>query len=118
MQQQFNTEVPAKLIEAVGTYSDAAVVAELVGKKVRYTDGPSKEQALDLADLPAPLRLIMLNHPGYKGAEGQVIHIGENGNIWADFGDDEGVVKSPEGRHVAPLGRVNEPAEHYEIIEG
>lgn len=119
MQQNINTQVPAKLIEAMGT-ADAATLALYVGKKVRFTQGPDRETAVDLADAPMIVRAIVAGSPAYKGAEGEVIHVGENGSIWADFGDDEGVIKSPEGRRVVPLGWVDDPAEKkvYEFIEG
>lgn len=106
-QQQFS--VPAQLIAQFGTGEDTL---GLIGKRIRVTDTfPPKAH---------PCR-ILFDINLYGGAEGMVIHVSENGDIWADFGDDEYIPPVGESLETAvrvhAIGNVDQdtPLE-YEVI--
>lgn len=106
-QQQLN--VPALLIEQLGTGEDTIGI---IGKRIRVTNGAPKEDFLR--------RIFGINV--YDGAEGTVIHVSEDGSIFADFGDDEYI--TPVGLtletavRVHPVGAVDQEADdlQYEVI--
>lgn len=111
-QQQFN--VPALLIEQCGTGEDTIGI---IGKKVRIPQ-----------DYPVnPLAAIFLGQTEplvRAGAEGVVIHVDEDGVIYADFGDDEraDVRETPDGNcRIYDIGNVDETNEDflklYELAE-
>lgn len=97
--------VPASLIEQDGTGEDKH---GLVGKRIRITQGPPQGH---------PLCFIL--GVLYEGAEGTIIHVGGEGELWADFGDDEDVVEcGPEQVRVHGIGNQDEEeeAKSYELL--
>ena len=85
-QQQPQHNVPATLIEDLGTGED---VLGLLGKRIRITNVPAVDPLVEA---------IFGGCPYDKGAIGTVVHVTEDGNYWADFGDDENVrLQGPEG---------------------
>lgn len=97
--QVVTPKVPASLIEYAGTGVDSLGI---LGKRVRITAYPDLN----------PLLLLLSGcdkAPIAVGAEGTVVHIGGDGAIWADFGDDERVLKQgPEQVRVWDIGSVED----------
>lgn len=92
-----NIQVPASLIEQVGTGPDTHGI---IGKRVRITYDPA-------AGMPTELRAIFGIPATPVGAEGTAIHVSESGEVWVDFGDNEAFRKTgPEQVRVAGLGPV------------
>lgn len=101
------TNAPASLIEQLGTGEDTH---GLIGKRVRITNGVEKGNFLAL----------VLGIYGYDGAEATVVHVTEDGSIFADFGDDDGVPQvGPEEARVVAIGHNEQPESEreFEIIE-
>lgn len=97
--------VPASLIEQVGTGEDTY---GMVGKRIRIIDGP-----------PAGHPLTFIFGLLYEGAEGTIIHVSEDGELWADFGDDEDVLPAGEEQvRVHGIGNQDESEDEkvYEVL--
>lgn len=107
--------VPASLIEELGTGTDTL---GLIGKKIRITHVPT---------LNAIAALLRIEAPYYEGAVGTVVHVTEDGDYWADFGDDPGVkLQGPVGEQRRlwdfgnadgrPWGSEDDPVT-YEVVD-
>lgn len=107
--QQRTIAVPAQLIEELGTGVDTIGI---IGKRVRVTNGAGKEDFMRF----------IFGIGTYDGAEGTVIHVSEDGSIFADFGDDEAIppvgLDEATATRVHPVGNVDQDAEdlQYEVI--
>lgn len=105
--QQLN--VPAQLIEELGTGEDTIGI---IGKRIRVTNG---------VDADHPMRFLV-GVLTYDGAEGTVVHVTEDGSIFADFGDDEDIPKvgldEATAVRVVAIGSVHQDAEdlEYEVL--
>lgn len=105
--------VPASLIAEVGTGEDTHGV---IGKRVRLVR--------DTADgIPDVVRMLF-NLPSIPvGTEATAIHVSENDEVWADFGDNEDVpLTGPEGERariygLGPVGGDEHKEGMFEIVE-
>lgn len=79
MNKQSQYNVPKTLIKDVGTGEDTL---GLIGKQIRLTHVPALHPLMEVLGITIPY---------YEGAVGTVVHVAENGDYWADFGDDENV---------------------------
>lgn len=88
-------KLPEGLVEAVGKGEDKH---GLIGRRVLITHVPAVN--------PLALMMLGLPHEPYPaGAEATIIHVDAEGDIWADFGDNDDVVgHGPEGLKVWDIG--------------
>ena len=109
MSNNVHATAPKSLVEQVGIFAGET---DWVGKKIRITSTPRVD----------PVLAAIFGAPFYVGAEGTIVLVDDEGDVWADFGDDEKcMAQGPEDARVHSFTRINDASAYgdvaYEVID-